>query len=194
MIDYDGRIISFERFQILYGFTPNFVSYLGIKNALLKDIRKRGLTIGPPSERPFLPEIVRIFIQCKKGSKSMYDVLNTSNTIPTGKTKWNNTFDLTDIQWKRIFAMPFMSTKDSKLQWLQFRVNHHIVVTNKFLFKIGKTESQLCAFCQTEIESIYLLFDLRQLYTTTRYIAIKSNSLDRFNEIWNDLSFFDNLQ
>ena len=53
LIDYGGRIISFERFQILYGFTPNFVSYFGIKNALLKDIRKRGLTIGPPSERPF---------------------------------------------------------------------------------------------------------------------------------------------
>ena len=163
--------------------------------------------------------------------------------------------------------MPFMSTKDSKLQWLQFRVNHHIVVANKFLFKIGRTESQLCTFCQAEIESIYhlfwdcifvqqlicdlktvldqndinfnfrdisflfgsldakatsvphnliimtvkryiyrcrcldvplaiqsLLFDLRQLYTTTRYIAVKSNSLDRFNEIWNDLSFLDNLQ
>ena len=54
--------------------------------------------------------------------------------------------------------MPFTSTKDSKLLWLQFRVNHHIVVTNKFLFKIGKTESQLCTFCQTEIESIYHLF------------------------------------
>ena len=88
----------------------------------------------------------------------MYDVFNTSYATPIGKTKWNNTLNLNDIQWKRIFTMPFRSKKDSKLQWLQFRVNHHIVVTNKFLFKIGKTESQLCAFCQTEIASIYHLF------------------------------------
>ena len=48
------------------------------------------------------------------------------------------------VEWK--FAMPFRNAEDSKLQWPQYRVNHNIVVTNRFLFKIGEKESQLCTF------------------------------------------------
>ena len=85
--------------------------------------------------------------------------------------------------------MPFRSTKDSKLQWLQFRINHHILVTNKFLLKIGKTEGQLCTFCHTEIEYIYHLFwDCIFVQQLIREIEIVLDQNDiRFN--FRDISF-----
>ena len=77
---------------------------------------------------------------------------------PTGKVKWNAFINFDDKQWKIIFSMPFKNTTDSKLQWIQFRVNHSIIVTNKLLVKLGKKDSSNCTFCDSEEETIYHLF------------------------------------
>ena len=35
-----------------------------------------------------------------------------------------------DLNWKHIFKNPFIYTKDSKLQWLQYRINNRILGIN----------------------------------------------------------------
>ena len=37
------------------------------------------------------------------------------------------------------------------------RINHHILTTNSFLFKIGKNDTNLCNLCKIEEETIYHL-------------------------------------
>ena len=109
---------------------------------------------------PIIPFNIKIFIFTNKGSKNMYNLLNKTNVEPTGKHKWNRIFFLQDLEWKQIYRLPFYCTQNSKLQWFQYRLNHHIVVTNKFLFKIGKSDSQMCTFCDTSEESIlHLLWE-----------------------------------
>ena len=56
--------------------------------------------------------------------------------------------------------MPFIVTNNTKLQWLQYRINHRILTTNNFLFKIKITGNPLCTFCKTENEYIeHILWD-----------------------------------
>ena len=62
--------------------------------------------------------------------------------------------------WKDIYSAPFNTTSNSKLQWLQYRINHRNLVTNTFLFKIGKTDNNLCSFCKHHPETIiHILWD-----------------------------------
>ena len=51
-----------------------------------------------------------------------------------------------------------MVTKDSKLQWLQFRISHRIIATNSYLFQIKYKDSDKCSFCNREKETIIHLF------------------------------------
>jgi hypothetical protein len=64
-------------------------------------------------------------------------------------------FEDSELEWKTIMQLLFMNTKSAKLQWLQFRINHHILTTNTFLFKIGLKDNKLCNFCESHEETIY---------------------------------------
>ena len=72
--------------------------------------------------------------------------------------KWANTFDLGEEMCQKIFRLPFIITKNSKLQWFQTRINHRILGTNRSLFKMKITQSPLCSFCRETDETIEHLF------------------------------------
>lgn len=57
-----------------------------------------------------------------------------------------------------MFEFPFKTTKQSKLQWLQFQILHRIIPTNDFLHKIKVKESPACSFCKSANETIEHLF------------------------------------
>ena len=61
---------------------------------------------------------------------------------------------ISDDQWKHIFSQPLIETDDSKLQTLQFRINHRILYTNTFLMKIKIKESEQCTFCHSARETL----------------------------------------
>lgn len=60
-------------------------------------------------------------------------------------------------KWISIFRLPFTITSDSKFQWLQYRINHFILTTNNFMYKIGNIDTNLCTFCENAEETIYHL-------------------------------------
>lgn len=70
----------------------------------------------------------------------MYNLLldkkrETCTSIP----KWReNGHNYAQETWHKIFELPFKSTQESKLHWLQFQILHRIVPTNKYLVKIKK--------------------------------------------------------
>ena len=72
--------------------------------------------------------------------------------------KWANKFDLGVDMCKKIFRLPFIIRKISKLQWFQTRINHRILGTNRSLSKMKITQSPLCSFCKETDETIGLLF------------------------------------
>ena len=82
--------------------------------------------------------------------------------------------------------MPFKNTTDSKLQWIQFRVIHSIIVTNKLLVKLGKKYSSNCTFCDLEEETIYHIFwecrNVKDLLHRIENIFVENNVPIHFSD------------
>ena len=63
------------------------------------------------------------------------------------------------IDWKRVYLLSLLTTLETKLREFQFKILNRIVFMNEKLFRFDMAESDKCAFCQTEFESIeHLLF------------------------------------
>lgn len=126
--------------------------------AILVDLKRYNFGRNGFIIRPMIPINIKMFVQTKKGSKPMYDILNTAVVKPKGKDKWARHFEISDKQWKTIYYLPCLVSKDSKLQWCQYRINHHILTTNSLMYKVGITDTNKCTFCkEEEEETIYHL-------------------------------------
>ena len=67
----------------------------------------------------------------------------------TGKLKRNENM---------AFLHPYRTTTEAKLRWFQFRLLHKTLITNKFMYKINKSDNERCTFCRTTSETLYYLF------------------------------------
>ena len=110
---------------------------------------------------PCIPNFLSLIMADIKGSKRIYNRLNTSGGKFKNEIKWENTLNLSNFSnkyWQRHYIIPFKVTNDTKLQWLQYRIFHRILATNSYLLKINYIDSELCTFCNTESETIIHLF------------------------------------
>jgi len=83
---------------------------------------------------PQIPFNLDIIIRNKRCTKDIYNVLILQGCRTTNnEKKWEDKLNNNDLNWKSIYQLPFISTKKSKLQWLQYRINHRILATNSFL-------------------------------------------------------------
>ena len=62
------------------------------------------------------------------------------------------------LDWEKIYLLPFKTTLDTKLREFQYKILNRILYTNKMLFKFKKVDSPLCDFCEKELETIEHLF------------------------------------
>ena len=98
-------------------------------------------------------------------SKHIYrSFLPKKQTTPTAKDreKLSAKYHRLTIDWKRVYLLSFRTTLETKLREFQFKILNRIVFTNEKLFRFDMAESDKCAFCQTEVESIeHLLFSCK---------------------------------
>ena len=93
------------------------------------------------------------FILCIEGkkvnfqnlkSKSLYDsFVSKISSIPTAQKKYNEAFSTypSQLDWEKIYLLPFKTTLDSKLREFQYKILNRILYTNKMLFKFKKVDS-----------------------------------------------------
>ena len=61
----------------------------------------------------------------------------------TGYNRWSKVTDLSKRSWELSFVKLKFSTHDSKLRWLQFRILHNILTTNRSVSKYKENSSRL---------------------------------------------------
>jgi predicted phosphodiesterase len=66
--------------------------------------------------------------------------------------------NLDEEHWKVIYILPHRMLKDNKIKELQYKILFRYIGTNKLLYKMNKTASPRCVFCQMYEESIEHLF------------------------------------
>ena len=105
------------------------------------------------------------------------------------KQRWNkdlNTF-INDEQWSLIFKISFKTVYDNSLLWFQLKILYRILGTNKYLYKIGLSESPVCRRCNELPESIVHLFaqckDARTFWNLLENLIFdKTNFRINFND------------
>ena len=152
LVDEDGKYLSFEKLKDKFNINGNVMMYNSIISSL-KQVEKMFLPENFKLTCPFIPSFMRTICRSKKGTKDMYSVLIKNEIIPNGKKKWGEILHMDELQWRDFFKMPFIVTNNTKLQWLQYRINHRILATNSFLFKIKVVENPYCTFCQEELKT-----------------------------------------
>ena len=110
-----------------------------------------------------LPNTLAIFINyilipiLDASSKQIYrSFLAKKQTTPMAKgwEKLSVKYHHLTIDWKRVYLLSFRTTLETKLREFHFKILNRIVFTNEKLFRFDMAESDKCAFCQTEVESI----------------------------------------
>jgi hypothetical protein len=110
--------------------------------------------------RPFSPLYFGIILQAKKTSQYIYRFINISNNVPKSFEKWKSLHLYKELHFtvQDVFKNCFMVSKDSKVQWLQYRILHRILPVNYYLKKIKIVDSDVCTFCNSERETIEHIF------------------------------------
>ena len=94
--------------------------------------------------------IARKFQTCslsKLTSKELYLILVEANNVkPAAQDYFENLFESSDFNWKKIYFLIRNTTLDTKARMFQYKVLHNTLYVNKMLFKYGKVISPRCSF------------------------------------------------
>ena len=99
----------------------------------------------------------------KVSSKLLYTAFKSRKQAPpTAQKKFLEKFPQLQIDWSKIYSLPFIVTIETKIREFQYKILNNIVFTNEKMFRLKMIDSPLCTFCKREIESIEHLFFLLQ--------------------------------
>ena len=160
LLNNSGNLLSFNEFSAKYDINTNFLQYQNIIGSIRAFLNNITLIHQAQKEvNPVQPLIIKIINSKSKGCRQIYDFILRVKTLPTSRRKWNNELNLNaNFNWNIIYRIPFNVTKDSNLQWFQYKVNHRILGTNYLLHKMGIKNVSTCSFCKNQVETIKHLF------------------------------------
>ena len=85
---------------------------------------------------PYIPETAKLLLKAKKGCKDFYLNQRYKDEKPKHETKWNSDLSL-ELNWKRMYVNCFKVTKNTKLQWFQYRLINRILPVKTYLKKLA---------------------------------------------------------
>ena len=81
-------------------------------------------------------------------SKQIYGIFLGKKQIPhTAQRKLTNKYPDINVEWDKVYSLPFRSTLDSKTREFQYKILNCIVYTNEKLYRFGLVASPSCTFC-----------------------------------------------
>ena len=109
---------------------------------------------------PIKSKMINELLLVKQTNKFAYKILLQSENAGENKSeqKWNTTFEIEELNWKKIYTNPIIATNDIKIREFQYNSLKRIIPSNVFLHKCKFVSSSLCDFCQMEIETVNHMF------------------------------------
>ena len=152
----NDRYLTLQELNTKFNTNLNFLHYRSLLGAI-KTYTSKFQNLKSKStleKQPFL----NLIISCKKGAARIYqEILEETNDI-TGLKKCITKMSINKDLWLKSFNILKKSTKDTKLWWIQFRILHQILTTNRSVSKFKPEQNHLCSFCNAHSETIQHLF------------------------------------
>ena len=127
--------------------------------------------------------------------KSYNLILIEANAIkPTTQDYFENLFETSQFNWKKIYFLIRNTTLDIKARMFQYKVLHNILYANKIPFKFGKVTSPWCSICILNDETIkHLFYDcliVKRLWNQLKSI-LSNNLIFRISTPQSAIRFWD---
>ena len=89
-------------------------------------------------------------------TKVIYDTLISNKSVtPTAVARWTEIFEVDENDWPSIYKQPYIATRETKIQSLQYKIINRIVPCRKWLYNQKVIESPYCKKCNNdEIDDI----------------------------------------
>ena len=160
-----GTFVTVEDIRRTYDVHCNFLHILQIRTAIpwLSSMTLQNNEDNPTSL--YIGEGERSVDVTCQSSKNIYKTIrHRKNRTPTAIAQWEKKYtDLLDTPslWKNIFVSPFLATRETKLQSLQYKIFNNIVPTRKYLFNRKGISTPAFVFCGEEdnIHHFFLFCD-----------------------------------
>ena len=81
-------------------------------------------------------------------------LIDTSMRPQRAQTAWEDQLRVRNLQWDGVYRDIYQCTNDFKLLWLQFRILHRILPSNRLLFHFKILQSDQCKRCGRAREDI----------------------------------------
>lgn len=157
----NGNLYTFEQLKTMYNINGTFLHYHqlihNISPLWLNQINDNHAFSFENKTNVISNIYVKNLIRVKKGSRIFYDTfVDVKKYIPQGK--WQaEVGDINENEWK-LYFLNIKKWHDVKIRDFQYKINNKILVTNSFLAKIKKIDSEICTYCKEQPEKIYHLF------------------------------------
>ena len=167
LLNENGMFYTEQEFNDCFKIKTNFIQYNGLILAIKNYAGQLNiLNISKQKESyPIIPHYLLIYLKSRKGSKDFYHILNKNTEKPTSQIKWERLYDIESNTWKEIYMSPFTNKYSTSIQWFQYRINHRILPTKKYLFNINAIESPKCLFCHQEENITHMLWSCPETQT-----------------------------
>ena len=166
----NGEFMSVHEFNTKYNTKLNFLQYNSIINSIKCFTRKYSY-LKTTKDINYQSPINKILMN-KKGASNIYRELVFTEEDITGLSRWLKVTNITNTDYFSAFNILKNTTNDTKLRWLQFRILHYILTTNRSVAKFNKDQDKSCTFCGAHSETIL-------------HLMWECNHVKRF---WNELS------
>ena len=150
LLNEEGNFFTYQQFMNRYpGVNTDFLTF----NGVIKSIKKYQTRKGVQSTAGYKQLSNLTWSLIYKGNKETTKIFNlNSSKKATGIEKWNTIYG--EQNWKIILKKCMYTSSDVQLKWLQSRIIHRILPTNRYLHFRRAVNSPLCTFCENEEETI----------------------------------------
>ena len=151
------HFLTYNEFIDKFKIKINFLDYMSTIEAVKKLHSKYPSCSKQTQQQHQFQPGLDLIMKTKKGTSPLYQILIKSTHIPKGFEKWKKQIHITTKEWQNAFIFLKKSTEDTKLRWLQFRILHSILTTNRSVSKYNTNQSDKCSFCRESSETIHHL-------------------------------------
>ncbi len=154
---YDYRTKNFYTFHELKNlynlnngdFLNNYTLIGNIKDEWKETLKTENIDTATPEY------LISTLLKNKAVNKMLYDkqIDAMRLTILKHTVKWENELNIRNIEWKKIFISPIKNTISTKLRAFQYKYLMRIIPNNSFLFACNLKPSNLCEFCNMNVDS-----------------------------------------
>ena len=146
------RLLTFHEFLQKFKIKCNFLQYFGLTSTILGK-RKNYLKEENQTNTTNLLAIDRM--TCKTIHRLL--VKNRDSNPPTAEKKLMEV-GFSKEECQKIYAIPFVATKEIKLSMFQYKIIHNILYTKAVLHKMKKVEDPFCPYCTNVEQTVTHLF------------------------------------